>query len=336
MGFVISIIGFAVIGGFIWYLYYESKPVKGPMYPKYMNVQRPRLTVDEMQNRKNPICALCCRPFNVLDRPSRGKPEDVFCAKCDKKISSYGDDFRPSYITSERDWMYLKRIRGTKFWIINGDYERGDVDAAQAARWMHGLVPESFGTIKPIRYRGPHRYAHGVRSHLDSTSDVSCDVCNNTVGSCQCRKLYSQAVLGGKYPDELKPHLERLRALNPSFVITEYYRRDNKIMAETEPRENFAVEDFFTFDDWQSITYLLNFSRQEEYTEQTVREAVSKYVQMVEKDLRILGDFYEKRQQGLQEPIPLLPSTNPANILTVKTPQQQKTKYDKLTKEFMG
>lgn len=309
------------------------RPQKGPMYKRYLKPDGTFMRADRIDDKEGSICPICRMPF---DRGNCAGYRQEICSDCSKKIHTRGDSFRPSFITNERDWIYLRRCRDTVFWTINSDYEKGDIDADTAGQLMNKLVPKSFGKIDEslLQYREYHDYTVSSYSWLNAFPDVRCTICGKESDYCQCHKLYLEKISRGSYPEMLKANLEELRVLKPEFVITGYYKRDGVIHADIERRSGFLIKDFFTLDDWRTLQYLLNYARREEYSQQEIEEAITKYLQLINTDLEMLIEFYEAVSKGERPRIPLLPSTNPGNIRVVEIVPKKKSPRDELSEKF--
>lgn len=332
------VIGFIVLGilvavRFIVPEVRYKKRLKTPMHPQYVghgiNYQ-PHLSTAETQGTKSALCPICRNYFNAWSRPAGTRSKDIFCDKCNEKIRARGDDFRPSCLTNVRDWNYLKHHKGDIFWIINGDYELGLIDPDEACRLMHSLVPKNFGVILPIPYRGYYQEAIYRQSNMGSSySDHQCAICFE-VGGCHCRRLYAEAIQSKKWPKTLNAYLSQLNKLQPKFVITGYHRKGNETHAIIEERSEFKVEDYFTFDDWRSIQWILNFSTKDEYTEETIQCALDQYARMIVEDWKILIKLHQAINCGQNPQIPVLPFTNPEDIKEIKIVPRSKTVQQRL------
>lgn len=225
-------------------VYYEKHPQsKGPMYKRYLKPDGTFMRADRIGDKEGAICPICRMPF---PRGNCAGYHQEICSDCSKKIHMRGDSFRPSFITNERDWIYLSRCRDTVFWTINSDYEKGDIDADTARQLMHKLVPKNFGRIDEslLQYREYHDYKVSSYSWLNAFPDVQCTICGKEDGYCQCHELYLQKISRGNYPEVLKANLEKLRVQQPKFVITGYYKKDGVIHADIERRSGFLIKTF--------------------------------------------------------------------------------------------
>ncbi len=339
------VIGFTVLG--IWLICLAipriqyRRRMKTPMYLEYVgrgNNYRPRLSTDESQGIKSPLCPICRMYFSAWQRASAGNIEDIFCNECNKKIRARGENFHPTYIKSHRDWAYLKYHKDSIFWIINGDYELGLIDADEASQLMHDRVPKNFGTIPPIAYRGWHYYIEEHHSNMGSSySDCQCMVCFKVDG-CRCKQLYCEAIRLKKWPKALNLYLSQLSDLQPKFVITGYRRESGKTSAITEARSEFKVEDYFTYDDWQSIKWIMNFSTNTtgEYTEKTIQNALNRYIQMIIEDWKVLLELHTAINRGEHPQIPILPHTDPDSIKEIRMVPKSKTTQQRLEEKYLN
>lgn len=333
--YVIGMIIFVVM---VVYFINNPRSAKGPMYVRYLKtdgsfMERPQLKPDEIYNHSS-VCPICRFHFRTDDC------FDVICRDCWHEIQSYSNDFRPSFITDELDWLYLKNHKHGNFWIIFYDHKHGDIDADQARRLMHQLVPEDFGKIEPFRYR-ESRYDYFTKhyqNHFSGGPIEYCSVCGGSIseGRCSCYHNYTQDMeTGGKSFVELQPYFTRLRELSPKVAVDGYFRKYGQIFPRLKQCNGFKPEDYITFDDWQVIRYIMTRSQYEEYTEQIILTARQRYINLIKTDLELLINYHEAVVRGEKPDFPLLPSTNPTKIAEI--PKGKKTTtdlYDKLMNEF--
>lgn len=334
MGYIIATV---IIGTMWWFIYRSIHPkrAKGPMYVRQLKPdgtfrERPQIKPDEL-SAQSATCSICRLAFRT--------GSDIFkviCPDCWDRIDERDKNFRPDYITDDRDWEYLNNHKYANFWIINSDYEHGDISADEASRLMHRLVPEDFGKIRPFPYREFQEFIRIQHTHLNGGPDRYCTVCGYTDSRCTCREGYEKDMQlgGGKAFAELKPYLDRLRELNPKFVLDKYYKKNGVIHAQLLKRTGFDIRDYISLSDWQVIRYIVNRAKYKGYTEASIRSARQEYIKLIETDLKILIKYHEARARGERPDFPILPSTNLDSIYESAGIAKPETLHDKLLNEF--
>lgn len=338
MGMILSLgFIFLIIGGYLLYAYLKERSFEHkPMHRKYLKpdgtFKVPNLAYEERMHG-SARCPICRKNFAC---GSSTDPRHVECPECGKKISATGDDFRPDFLTNERDWQYIKQHKWTIiFWIIYSDYKHEAINAEQARDLVHRIVPEDFGKIQPFKYREFRDFTKSHHSHLDSVPDQYCIVCGNMTCRCTCQAEYEKDLrLGGSSFPELKPSLDKLRELNPQLVLSGYYKENGQIHARLMKRKGFDIKDYITLSDWQVIRYIINRAKYEEYTENDILTAREAYIKLIKTDLEMLISYHEARARGECPAFPFLPSTNPAEVRESTQTNHTETLHDKLMKEF--
>lgn len=332
-GFVILI-----VGGYLFCVWLkECSFAHKPMHMQYLKpdgtFKTPNLTYDERTGSGGVRCPICRKLFTCGVSTD---PLHVECPECGKKISATSDDFRPDFLTDERDWLYIRQHKFTIiFWIICSDYEHEAISAEKARELVHKIVPEDFGKIQPFKYREFREFTKSYHSHLDAVPDRYCTVCGRMTDYCTCLDEYRKDLqLGGRSLPELQPSLARLRELNPDLVFCRYYRENGQLHARLTKCDGFAIEDYITLSDWQVVRYIINHATHEEYTESDILTARQQYVELIKTDLELLVAYHEARARGEQPTFPFLPSTNPADIYEHVQTDKVETLHDKLIKEF--